>query len=166
MGSIKIMFTNVKISIQEGFTKGGYMFSVRGFPYRAIIGAQLDLFRFSAPFRTLTYDQSSTLETCSFQDCKCDEEKVFDLFQQHPNQLKEYALTGCKQLELINKGLMLHFDEDSCKVNQVAKEFLFRLHSNAFTPHWGTLVGGTRRGRLWGTLARSARKERRKGVED
>lgn len=84
--------------------------------------------------KRLSSTDSPIKDICIYGDCRCKKKEIVELFQRHPNELKAYALRNCAQLSLVKKGAALYFEEGSCKINQVAKEFLFitRSHEKVF----------------------------------
>ncbi len=77
---------------------------------------------------------STNKSICVYNGCECKKEEIVELFQRHPSELKNYASKNCVQLSLVKKGAALYFEEDSCKINQVAKDVLFitRSHEKVF----------------------------------
>jgi hypothetical protein len=84
--------------------------------------------------RRLSSTDSPNKSICVYSGCRCKKEEIIELFQRHPNELKDYASKNCVQLSLVKKGAALYFEDGSCKINQVAKEVLFitRSHEKVF----------------------------------
>ncbi|MCB1116359.1 MAG: hypothetical protein KDK71_07815 [Chlamydiia bacterium] len=84
--------------------------------------------------RAFSFDLSDG-KVCTYTSCSCKKKEIIDLFEGHPNELKAYALKNCPQLTLVKNGLAFYFSEDSCAINQVAKEILFikRSHEKVFS---------------------------------